>query len=216
MIANHQEGVSMKNIMLFAVCTFAIAACGPLEEEDGSTATASQAILGWTPWVSEEQPAGTSCGTDNAAATYAGCSGSYCDSMRLFCGTLPSGFVRTGTTSWTGYISEEAPNVASCPAGYIIDGIRATGSYGDNVSVRCVSATFPSQGTLCQWTPWFSEEQGTQAFDVSSQSYAKAVALSVRCSGSYCDSMSYFVCEPKCTTHADCFSACVNGVCTVG
>jgi hypothetical protein len=28
--------------------------------------------------------------------------------------------------------------------------------------------------------------------------------------------MSYYVCEPKCTSNADCFSACVHGVCVVG
>jgi hypothetical protein len=203
----------MKNIMLFAVCTFAIAACGPLEEEGGSTATASQALLAWTPWVSEEQPAGTSCGTDNVVATYAGCRGSYCDDMRLFCGTVPSGFVRTGTTSWTGYVSA---NWLNCPNGYVIDGIRATGSFSNDISLRCVSAQWPAQGTNCAYAPSLSDEQGTVAFDVSAQSYTKGVATAIFCGGSHCDNMFYWVCEPKCTTNADCFGACVNGVCTVG
>jgi hypothetical protein len=211
----------MKSIMRLAVCTLAIAACGGLDEEGSEeTATASSALFGWTPWVSEEQPAGTSCGDVPQAAVRAGCSGSYCDSMRLYCGTLPQGFTRTSTgpNIWSGYISDEQPGQIGliCPWGAMIDGIRATGSYGDNVSIHCVSGTYPPQGLNCVWSPWFSEEQGTQVFDISPQSYAWAVAIGIKCSGSYCDNMSYYICEPNCRSNADCFGACVNGVCTVG
>ena len=149
--------------------------------------------------------------------------------MRLFCGTLPQGFVNipgTANDYWTNYISEETTGLGNsvfCYTGYgqltIIDGIRATGSYSDNVAVHCAASTIPSWGMNCAWSPWFSEEQGDfgQSFDVSPQSNAWAVAVGVRCSNSYCDNMSYYICEPKCRSNADCFSACnADGVCVVG
>jgi len=215
----------MKHIVLVALGAFAVVACGAADESEYGEAgeisdSTSEALVNqFTPYVSEEQPAGTTCGTDATAATQAGCSGSYCDNMRLFCGTLPAGFAKTGTGAFTAtYVSDEQPGGLFCPPGQIIDGIRARGRYADDVSVRCSPATFPTQGVNCKFTPWFSEEGGgNMVFDVNALSYAGAVATGVRCSGSYCDNLSFYVCEPKCTSNSDCFDACAsNGQCTVG
>jgi hypothetical protein len=215
-----KTGLAMKQVMLVALGTSMVAGCGGQESED--IVRVSSALVRWTGWISEETPPNQGvCDLDDAqAATRAACRGSFCDDMRLFCGTLPQGFVsRHQFPVWTGYVSEEQPDGVFCPPNSIVYGIRATGSFSDNVSIRCVPADFPAQGVNCAWSPWFSEEQGDfgQSWDVSTQSYAWAVATGVRCSGSYCDNMSYFICEPKCRTNADCFSACnANGVCVVG
>ena len=188
-------------------------------EADEATSSVEQPVVnGWIGPVSEESwKQSATCGSPGVGATQAWCSGSYCDDMYLFCGSVPQGFATNGVDrGWTIYVSEEGGGPAAlCPSGAIVDGIRATGSYADNVSVHCTGASFPSQGTNCKWTPWFSEEQGGQTF--TGPGLRSAVALGVRCSGSYCDNMSYFVCEPKCRTNADCGSDfCVNGVCTIG
>ena len=202
----------------------AVSGCGaPGEDGSGDVQVVSSALLGWTPWVSDEQPAGTTCGNDPTAATAIACSGSYCDNMRLFCGTLPPGFVKGRAVGWSNYVSEEGGGPAvgcvwegpNMPVG-VIDGIRATGSFSDNISIQCSVLTPPPQGVNCAWSPWFSEEQGQMNFDVSFESRAGALAMAVRCSGSYCDNMSFYVCEPKCQTNADCLDTCnSDGVCVI-
>jgi hypothetical protein len=208
----------MKRIVLVVLGTGMVAAaCGG----QGLESTSSALDPVWTAWVSEEQPQGVQCGLySSQAATGAACRGSYCDDVKLLCGDLPQGFVKpipVVRDYWsTPYVSEEQPGGVLCAQNYIVDGIRFTGSYSDNVSVHCVPATFPSQGVNCTSSPWFSEEQPPQIFDVNFYSYGGAVVTGVRCAGSYCDSMSFYLCEPKCRTSADCFGTCNNGVCVVG
>jgi len=217
----------MKQTALIALGALFVAACGAADESgsEGSgepIASDTQALDNWTPWVSEEPSLqfGT-CGDEAAGATRAGCSGRYCDSMRLWCGALPAGFTRTSTNIWWSYpyVSEEQPAGVSCPVGYVMDGLRATGSYSDNVSIRCSPTTFPPQGVNCKWMPPFSEENGgTQWFDYDPANYAVGVAVAVKCAGSFCDNMSYYICEPRCTSDADCFSSCnvTTGRCVIG
>ena len=98
--------------------------------------------------------------------TAARCAGSYCDDMSLTFETTPVGFLTNASAGfWTTYFSEEGSTSRYCsPDGSgsgiygIIDGIRATGSYGDNVAIHCapaVAGTFSN----CQWTGWFSESR---------------------------------------------------------
>jgi len=216
----------MKHFVLTAGFGLLLCACGAADGmsvgEEGNTASDEQGLVNqWTPFISEEAPAFTTCGSDNGvAATAARCTGSYCDNMSLFCGTSP--FTTTGQPDslvWTTYVSEEQPAGVMCPSWGIlprvIDGIAATGSYADNIAVRCRGAVL-GPDVNCGWTPYFSEEQGIQTFRYNIWSYQTAVAKGVRCSGSYCDNLSFYVCEPKCTSNSQCFGACVNGVCTVG
>ncbi len=219
----------MKHVIVLAVGALLVASCSAADESglggsDEPIASESEAILNnWTQWVSEEPTLyyGT-CGTDAAGATRAGCSGSYCDNMRLWCGPLPQGFTRIPGNFWwsPNWISEEAPNNSvGCPVGYVMDGLMASGSYSDNVRIRCSPTTFPPQGVNCKWMPYFSEENGgTQYFDYDVQSLAVGVAVAVQCGGSYCDNMSYYICEPRCTRDADCLSSCnvTTGRCVIG
>jgi hypothetical protein len=58
----------------------------------------------------------------------------------------------------------------------------------------------------CSWQPYFSEETGTQNFSVSGLK-GPFYATGVRCSGSNCDNMSYYVCGNSClscTSNAQC------------
>jgi hypothetical protein len=140
--------------------------------------------------------------------------------MNLYCETMPAGFTPAPGNQWwaPNTISEENPAGAGCPAGYTMNAITVTGSYSDNLRIGCIPMNFPPQGVNCKWMPFFSEEQGTQYCDYDSLSYAHAVAVAVKCSGSYCDNLSFFVCEPRCTKNADCFSACnvTTGRCVFG
>jgi hypothetical protein len=158
------------------------------------------------------------CGNDATVATAAACRGSYCDDMKLWCDALPPGFVwQPQYQSWWTFYTSEEWNPASCDAGAVIDGVKATGSYSDNVSIHCKPVSFPVQGSNCGWSQWFSEEQGQLNFKLNVGSYLGSVALRLRCSNSYCDNMSFYLCEPKCRSNADCFGICnANGVCTVG
>ena len=218
----------MRQLLLTVAGAVALCACGAADEmttaDEGSTASEAAALVNqWTPWVSEESPGFQTCGTSaNVGVTAARCSGSYCDNMSLLCSALAPQFSSFADHDvvWTTYVSEEQPAGVMCPAWgvvpRIIDGIAATGSYADNVAVRCRPAQIDLPNSNCGWTPFFSEEQGTQTFRYNPLSYQTAVALGVRCSGSYCDNMSYYVCEPKCTSNSQCFDVCVNGVCTIG
>jgi hypothetical protein len=208
--------------MLFWGSILALSAgCGaaPAEEPSEGTGLEQEQIYPFTDWVSEEQPAGVICPGSGQAIRGAACRGSYCDDVALICAAAHSRSttdpaIPTTPSGWTSYISEE-PHDAAHPdqwnevvcgsnqpfeldGPYVIDGIRASGAFADSISVHCAqlaSGHGPIFGT-CEWTPYFSEEQGTQYFPPLAERlpYTK-VAIGVRCRGSYCDDMSYRVCE---------------------
>jgi len=189
-----------------AVLVLCVNGCGDVEEPTESVSSALSNA--WTPWFSEESPNTRNCDpyNDESAVMGAGCSGSYCDNMRFYCGRIPAGFTEyNGGIVGTAPISEESPNnVRYCPDGSIVYGATATGSYSDNVAIQCRFMHFPPQGVTCRWTNWLSEEQGTQMFDADFNRPGGAVATAIMCSGSYCDSISFLACEPRCTSDADC------------
>ncbi len=184
----------------------------------GLHASNAHASLYWTPWVSEEQggPA-TTCSDWSDSAVGFGCSGRYCDNVRLLCETMPYQTTRDWSTDyWTGYFSEEDdPYATVYSAGWyryedkyyrvchntsdyagLVGGIRCSGSYCDNISIECTQAAkwvngvrYPVNVTNCGWTGWYSEEQGSVDFGYNR--YITGVA----CSGSYCDNKSFYVCS---------------------
>ena len=133
------------------------------------------------------------------------CSGGYCDNNSLLCSPLPnrdvfSDFILPfGAPFYTSTISEELPwNTASCrtdinrPAGMqgFVIGMWSSGANSDNLSLICQPAR--ARYRNCRWTPYFSEEQGSQDF----QAYlANSYATGVRCKGKRCDQVSYEICE---------------------
>ncbi|HLK90137.1 MAG TPA: hypothetical protein VKZ18_09590 [Polyangia bacterium] len=157
--------------------------------------TPQASCLGEIGPVSEESwKQSATCAQNNTGITAARCAGSYCDDMYITCAATPGGFASsTSSGFWTGFFSDENPAKFCSPDGTsnningIVDGIQATGSYADNISVHCAAIT---SGHLsnCQWTGWFSEEQGSKDF-------GGKFAVGAQCSGSYCDNMNYYVCN---------------------
>jgi hypothetical protein len=206
---------------LLGVAALVISANGCGEAEDPTETVTGAIVNQWTGWFSEELPSAAACYaySDQSAVMGIACSGSYCDSMKLYCGPIPAGFTEyMGGTEWNDTsISEEKPNnLQYCPPGSFIYGMAATGRYSDNIQLLCRFMHFPPQGVSCKWTPWVSEEQGTLYFDPEPYKPGRGVAIAVMCMGSYCDSMQFLACEAQCTSHADCgVNACVNGSCVI-
>jgi hypothetical protein len=178
--------------------------------------TAAHALY-WTRWVSEENGGPPAyCQQWNEGAVGAGCSGSYCDNVRLLCETFPYGITLDSSTNrWTGFFSEEESGLGSVTSagwyrydgstyevchrsntGGIVQGIRCSGRYCDNISLECSvpvrwvnGVRDPATMTNCSWSGWYSEEQGSK--DFGSNRYITGV----KCSGRYCDNKQYYVCS---------------------
>jgi hypothetical protein len=195
---------------LLGVAVLVLSANGCADVDDPTETKSGALINAWTPWFSEESGALYQCSpwSDNSAVMGIKCSGSYCDSMSLYCNSFPAGFTPNGSGSNWGnpqFISEESPNnVSYCPAGSIVNGIYTTGSFSDNLAIQCRDVNFPPQGVTCRWTNWVSEEQPPQFFDADFNRPGGAVAIAAMCSGRYCDNVSFLACEPRCTSDADC------------
>jgi hypothetical protein len=87
----------------------------------------------WSRWFSDERP--NSETTKNGFASGLGCSGNYCDNMRIRYTTTPK-LKNTGDCYWTNLYSEEQ-GFRSCNQGYFVSGIKCTGNYCDNIALYC-------------------------------------------------------------------------------
>lgn len=165
----------------------------PADEMPPITDTAPEADDGegtraWSGYVSEEQPP-TICANNYAVRGF-DCSGSYCDNVSINC--RPVFGHPFGNSIWTPYFSEEgstADRRGRCagPQRWMT-GVACSGSYCDNLSIRCTQ--FPgSSPSNCEWSGWYSEEQSR--FNAPSGYFIKAV----ECSGSYCDNKRYRYCR---------------------
>lgn len=202
-------------------------------ESDASVGKESQAVNeAWIGPISEEPPNNAMLCDPPFAVTAATCGGAYCDNNYIFCWPVQQdlGVLLNGAAgAWTPYISEEAPNnsvVCGSPGNItgFMDGMRATGSYSDNISIHCTPFLWnPGVVLGCEWTPYFSEEvQGNVDLYNAWTSYwkPKSVLAGVRCSGKYCDNVSYYQCHNVCTpcdSSAQCGAGfCSNGCCASG
>jgi hypothetical protein len=207
--------------MIVIAGALCLAACG-LESPGGggdpgqgvSSTTRSLTTDAWLGPISEEAGKNkgdcrTLTGDGSAVARAAGCIGSFCDDMYLDCWSAPDGISPnpTATLLATSFVSEENGSpAAKCPAGSIINGLQARGSNADDVSALCVPTSFNDAvwaplGVICNWTWWLSEEHGGAGWPYSGYGSAQGFggvyfgfATAVRCTGSYCDNMSYFAC----------------------
>jgi hypothetical protein len=139
---------------------------------------------GWTPWTSDELPP-VGCDPGSLVGQF-GCSGSWCDNVRLDC--VPTG-QSAGGSYWTGYFSEEGYNYRLCASGSWMSGIACKGGWCDNVAIQCTS--YPGiTAKDCFWTGWISEEGGgTLTFGPGMW------ARGAQCSGSRCDNMRFMICR---------------------
>ena len=94
------------------------------------------------PTFSEENPGGRVC-PHNMILSHIKCTGRYCDGMALSCSPLKTNSVYTidETSSETrSFFSEEQNGLSSpyrCSEGYFVNGINCSGSYCDNIQLKC-------------------------------------------------------------------------------
>lgn len=139
---------------------------------------------GWTYPTSEETPP-ANC-DPGSMVNQVGCSGGWCDNIRLFC--VPTGQSTAGAT-WTPYFSEEGTTYRICPARHWVSGVSCKGGWCDNVSLECTH--YPNvEPKYCYWTGWVSEEGGgTLSFGPGF--YARGA----QCSGGWCDNLRFYICQ---------------------
>jgi len=197
----HKNGVVSLSLL---VVFFSLVGCSAgVEPESGSgeaVGAAAAELTGWLGPISDDSGINyRSFSQANIAATNGYCSGSYCDNMYLYGSVLPTG-VTTGAEHPTGlFISEESPNNSSfCvdSSGYlngVITGLAANGGYSDNVELLCSPLSFSGghYWNSCKWTGWFSEENGGYATGWTAGYYATGM----KCSGSRCDNIAYYICS---------------------
>lgn len=181
--------------------------------------TAGAYRLYWTPWVSEENGGPwTACSYWDEAAVGFGCSGQYCDNIRMLCETFNDGISLNPSSDYhTAWFSEEGlppdvgttgipPNMGVCESGItgtidstqpsVMSGAHCTGKYCDNMQLECdTPVKYNTAGTPVQATPTrcrsagpFSEENGSQ--DFGANQYVSAIL----CTGKYCDNLTFTVC----------------------
>lgn len=159
---------------------------GPAGAPDEFAAPAEPVFTynGWTPWTSEEYPP-VGCDPGSLVGEF-GCSGGWCDNVRLDC--VPTG-QSAGGSSWTSYFSEEGTNYRQCGEGAWMTGIACKGGWCDDVAIQCTS--YPNIAAKdCYWTGWISEEGGgTLTFGPGF--YARGAL----CGGSRCDNMRFLICR---------------------
>lgn len=195
--------VRSRAMALLPIAFFAMACGAEVDDiaDKESVASAAEPLIvqGWLPSASEEKGRNyRDCGSDpasGAAVDAVLCTGDYCDNISLHC-ALP---VRIGTDTskswWTPYVSDE--NSGSMDAFCIqndtitglIDGIRASGRWADNISVRCSPFRNQPARANCRFTGWASEEDGVVQFAADER------AVGVQCRGAHCDDMRWYVCS---------------------
>lgn len=86
--------------------------------------------------------------------------------------------------TWTASFSEEGSASERCPSGFVVTGLRCSGSYCDNLSLRCCpyQATADTAAAIGLSAP-FSEEGSAQA------TVTNAWVSGATCSGKYCDNL---------------------------
>jgi hypothetical protein len=121
------------------------------------------------------------------------CTGGYCDNIKIFCTRIADAALGHG--SWTAWFSEEEGR-RECPPSHLIAGLACQGSYCDNISLYCVEVT-NMRAESCRDTSFVSEERGGSLSFLERTEVASRIlfAKSVRCSGRYCDNVSFNVCQ---------------------
>ena len=102
-----------------------------------------------------------------------------------------------GFAASVGPVSEETPP-ASCDPGWLVDEVRCTGDYCDNIQISCVRMGVTRIGSSV-WTEWISEERGGRG-SCPSRHYIAGFS----CHGKYCDNISLYCVELRSVREVDC------------
>jgi hypothetical protein len=178
----------------------------------------------WTRYISEEAPYNyTYCDWDEGMNGI-GCSGSYCDNLKLSCENLPSGVTGDPSTDrFTSWFSEEddggiiaqegegfgsshllnerycnshVPGTIDSFGPAVVAGWQCSGSYCDNQSLECVVPKHTSDGS---WGYFASCVWTTTWYSEENSGFVFSTAshrfvVGVRCGGSYCDNKQFYSC----------------------
>jgi hypothetical protein len=157
------------------------------DDNIGEDADEDDEFRAWTGYTSEETPP-IICPNYYAARGF-DCTGSYCDNVAIYCQYVGGSY---GQSSWTTYFSEEGSGGADerhCSGSDSwVTGVACSGSYCDDLSLRCTRFPGTSTGS-CYWSGSFSEEQ--PPFYAPYGYYIKGM----ECIGSYCDDKQYRYCQ---------------------
>ena len=165
-------------------------------EVDPEVATAGQAIVTTTPFISEEDGqadnGGAMCPDGQVAMGYE-CTGGWCDNIRLLCDSFPG--TLGALQPWTPFFSEENPGHACSGLDEWIVGIQCRGWWCDDIRFRCRKATRADvrtvERTSCFGTTTVSEETPPMSLEGTGR-----FLVGLACSGSYCDNLSGTGCVP--------------------
>ncbi len=174
---------------------------------------------GWTGWISDGSNHYTYCDWDEGISAF-GCSGSYCDNVRLYCQNLLTGMtLDSGTDHFTTWFSEETggditvqegegfgsshrlnerycnshvPGTLDAFGPAVVAGYQCSGSYCDNQQLECVVPKHDSDWSWGSFTEcaWTSTWFSEETGTISFGKYL----VGVRCSGSYCDNKQFYTC----------------------
>jgi len=144
---------------------------------------------GWsTAWTSEEEDEEpVNCG--NNPANGMSCKGLFCDWVRLHCEPKPESWGDVVETPlWVGFVSEET-NALYCNPGSYVTGLKCTGTFCDNLSVKCTKFS-DHQPSECYWsTGTFSS---TERVAIRSGGY---FIQGMKCSGWWCKTKQLYWCK---------------------
>ncbi|MCP4288199.1 MAG: hypothetical protein GY792_27810 [Gammaproteobacteria bacterium] len=95
---------------------------------------------------------------------------------------------RLGIVDMPSFSEEDPPSI--CPSGYLVKGVRCSGHYCDNKSLRCQRNESVLNVNESHWSQWFSEERSRRRPEKvkSNEHFVAGLA----CSGSYCDNLRVF------------------------
>lgn len=163
--------------------------------------------------VSEEEAKGAVCDSGQFVARMQ-CQGRYCDAIALKCcsvaGARRPRLLTLAAVGTGRYLTDQEPrsdDLASCPPGYALRGLKCTDSYCGRVTAVCqLYAAEANPPESRKWSYGFSEEPNAQGHAGAWADVGFASGIS--CRGSYCDTMRVqFLATPRlqrgsCTSHA--------------
>jgi len=188
-------------------------------------APTAQAALYWTSYVSEEGGSPLRyCNAWNEAAVGFGCSGSYCDNVRLLCETMPFGTtLDSSTDKLTPWFSEEHDEFVTVvfDGGYwynefdenyqicqytdvahggwagLVSGVRCRGSNCDDLSLECTQPVKYSGSNVVKVSTTNCQwTQGTYSEEQGSVDFGfNRYIVGAKCFGSHCDNKQFLLCS---------------------
>lgn len=102
---------------------------------------------------------------------------------------------------WSGYVTD-GTSASTCPSGFALKGIRCTGEYCDNMSLRCCPYT--PAGDNQAYTSWVGEISDESSRN--ERQFQNGFIDGLYCTGDYCDNISIRLLQsPKLLNQGQCY-----------